>query len=271
MPELPEVETTCAGIRPHLQGQILKHFIVRETRLRWPVEVVHAKKFENQILQTVERRAKYILLKFDVGILVIHLGMSGSLRVLDEKLAPEKHDHVDIVFENNKTLRYHDPRRFGAIVWIEGDLDQHKLFSRLGPEPLTEDFSAEYLFKKSRGRKLSIKQFVMDAHVVVGVGNIYANEALFSAGIHPEREAGRISNKRYQVLVSEIKLVLGRAIAQGGTTLKDFQNPEGKPGYFAQSLNVYGRKGEPCVNCGRKLDELRLNNRSTVLCRACQK
>ena len=270
MPELPEVETTCAGIRPHLLNAKVSSVVVREFRLRWPIDKHIHKKIHEKVLISVERRAKYILLNFTDGMLVIHLGMSGSLRVLNSKLSPKKHDHVDIIFNNRKILRYHDPRRFGAILWIEGGLEKHKLFVKLGPEPLSLDFNADYLFTRSRKRKVTIKQFIMDAHVVVGVGNIYANEALFGAGIHPCREAGSVSKKRYQILVEQIKEVLAKAIQQGGTTLKDFQGPDGKPGYFVQELQVYGRLGEPCLSCGRKLEEVRLNNRSTIFCRKCQ-
>jgi formamidopyrimidine-DNA glycosylase len=271
MPELPEVETTCAGIRPHLLNAKVSSIAVREFRLRWPIDKNIHKKLCEKVLMSVERRAKYILLTFPDGILVIHLGMSGSLRVLNKEISPKKHDHFDIFFSNKKILRYHDPRRFGAMLWIEGALNEHKLFAKLGLEPLLADFNGEYLFERSRKRKVTIKQFIMDAHVVVGVGNIYANEAMFVAGIHPCREAGSVSKKRYQVLADEIKKVLVKAIQQGGTTLKDFQGPDGKPGYFVQKLQVYGRLGQPCFKCGRELEEVRLNNRSTIFCRKCQK
>lgn len=271
MPELPEVETTCAGIRPHLLHATVSKVIVRETRLRWPVDNQLHKKISGQNLNAVTRRAKYILLHFDKGILVIHLGMSGSLRVLDQQIAHQKHDHVDIIFNQQKTLRYHDPRRFGAVLWIEEALSEHKLFNKLGPEPLSSDFNKDYLFLKSRGRTLAVKQFIMDAQIVVGVGNIYANEALFAAGIHPNRESGSLTKKQYSRLVDEIQKVLTLAIKQGGTTLKDFQNAEGKPGYFSQALKVYGRKDLPCVVCQQLLKEIRQNKRSSVFCGKCQK
>jgi formamidopyrimidine-DNA glycosylase len=277
MPELPEVETTCAGIRPHLLNSRISNLVVRETRLRWPVDKDLKKIIEKKKLFAVTRRAKYILLHLEKnksqekGILVIHLGMSGSLRILDRESEHRKHDHIDINFNNGKLLRFHDPRRFGAVIWIQDDLDQHKLFKHLGPEPLSEQFSGDYLYLKSRKRKLSVKQFIMDAQVVVGVGNIYANEALFASGIHPNRDAGSLSKKSANDLVDEIKQILSLAITRGGTTLKDFENPEGNPGYFSQNLKVYGRKGAPCPKCQNNLKEIRLNNRTTVFCPKCQK
>lgn len=271
MPELPEVETTCAGIRPHLQGQVLERVEIRERRLRWPIEIGLEEKLAEQKLQSVERRAKYILLRLETGTLVFHLGMSGSLRILMQPFEAQKHEHVDCVFSNGKILRFCDPRRFGALIWIEQELDSHKLFLHLGPEPLQASFNGDYLYQLSRKRKQAIKQLIMNAEVVVGVGNIYANEALFAAGIYPARPAGSLSKKRMYRLVDEIQAVLHNAIVQGGTTLKDFEGPDGKPGYFAQKLRVYGRKGQACVQCNRPLKELRMNNRSTVFCSNCQK
>jgi len=271
MPELPEVETTCVGIRPYLLEQQALKFVVRESRLRWPVEKKDSKNFLGQTLRSVTRRAKYILLNFDTGTLVIHLGMSGSLSVTTPTTQIKKHDHVDLVFSDSVILRYHDPRRFGSILWVSDNLNAHRLFAHLGPEPLSDGFDGEYLFQRSRKRKLSIKQFIMDAGVVVGVGNIYANEALFNSGIHPTREAGSLSRKKLALLAEQIQKVLSNAIKQGGTTLRDYQDPSGKLGYFVQSLRVYGRKGEPCVSCGRQLQEVRLNNRSTVFCSRCQR
>ncbi len=271
MPELPEVETTCAGIRPHLLGHKVKECQVRESRLRWPVSRGLFKHLNDQKLNAVERRAKYILLKFESGTLIIHLGMSGSLRVLPHDEKPQKHDHIDWVFSNKQLLRFNDPRRFGAVLWHQGPVGEHKLLAHLGPEPLSDDFHGEHLFLKSRKKATSVKQFIMDGQIVVGVGNIYANEALFAAGIDPRRKAGSVSRVRYQRLSEEIKSVLAKAIKQGGTTLKDFQDPEGKPGYFVQELKVYGRKGEPCLVCERRLKEVRMNSRSTVFCTNCQK
>lgn len=271
MPELPEVETTCAGIRPHLVNQSISNIVVREHRLRWPVDKNLNKKLRGQTLLSVTRRAKYILLNFEKGVLVIHLGMSGSLRVLDINTQHKKHDHVDIMFNNKQLLRYHDPRRFGSVLWITDLLSEHKLFQHLGPEPLSAEFDENYLFAKSRKRVVSVKQLIMDAGIVVGVGNIYANEALFAAGLHPNRESGSLSKKNYARLVGEIKKILQLAIQQGGTTLKDFQNAEGKPGYFSLELKVYGRKGLPCLVCQQMLLEIRQNNRSSVFCSKCQK
>ena len=203
------------------------------------------------------------------GAIMVHLGMSGSLRIVDASLAPRTHDHVDFVFDGGKSLRFHDPRRFGSIFWVEGD--DHPLLTSLGPEPLSGAFSGEYLYGLSRKRKTGVKQFIMNGHVVVGVGNIYANEALFIAGIRPDRQAGRISLSRYRALAGAIKAVLAKAIESGGTTLRDFVNESGNPGYFKQSLNVYGRGGEACRGCGRPLREVRMGQRTTVFCPACQR
>ncbi len=271
MPELPEVETSCRGIRPHISGQKVDRLLIRENRLRWPIDKKLPGILSQQKLHQVDRRSKYILLRFDNGVLAIHLGMSGSLRILNRDSPPGKHDHVDLLFSNGILLRYHDPRRFGAWVWIEGDLVRHKLFEHLGPEPLSGEFDGVYLFQRSRKRKVAIKQLIMNAEFVVGVGNIYANEALFAAGIHPEREAGKVSRQKCDILVKEIKRILESAINQGGTTLKDFQNPAGNPGYFVQKLQVYGKKGELCPVCNQTLKEVRINNRSTVFCSKCQK
>jgi formamidopyrimidine-DNA glycosylase len=271
MPELPEVETTCRGISPHIKGQPVSKVIVRDARLRWPVDPELNKRIAKKTIKDIQRRAKYLLLCFSDGILVIHLGMSGSLRVLKKAEQPQKHDHVDLVFKNGKVLRFRDPRRFGAVLWLEGELDEHKLFKHLGPEPLSNEFSDEYLFRRSRGRQQSIKQFIMSAETVVGVGNIYANEALFAAGIHPERKAGSLSKKRLGLLVETIKEVLSEAIKQGGSSLKDFEKPDGQSGYFVQYLQVYGKKGQPCPQCERPLEESRLGKRSTVFCRKCQR
>ena len=211
-----------------------------------------------------------MLIESKHGTAILHLGMSGNLRVVDNTEPLKKHDHVEIILASGKSLRLNDPRRFGAFLW-QGTGEDHSVFEKLGPEPLTELFTAEYLFEKSRGKKQPIKQFVMDNHVVVGVGNIYANESLFKAGIHPKKEAGKISLKRYQLLTPIIKETLSAAIKQGGTTLKDFAQSDGKPGYFAQELLVYGRKGEPCVSCETPLKEIRLGQRSTVYCSKCQR
>jgi len=270
MPELPEVETSRRGIAPLLEGHIVSDVVVRQRQLRWPVPRGLKKRLAGRELMLVERRAKYLLLRFSSGTLIIHLGMSGSLRVLPADTPADTHDHVDIVF-GPLCLRLRDPRRFGAVLWQSGPPEQHELLRRLGPEPLSDDFDTDHLAAAARGRRLPIKQLIMDGKVVVGVGNIYANEALFQAGIHPLRAAGRIGYQRLARLVDAIKQVLAAAIEQGGTTLRDFQREDGRPGYFAQELQVYGRGGEPCPACGRPLKEVRLGQRSTVYCGHCQR
>ena len=270
MPELPEVETTRKGIMPYIDQKIVSKIIVRQSKLRWPIpEEIH--EMEGKLIQSVTRRGKYILLETSVGTVLIHLGMSGSLRVLDEGTEYEKHDHVDIVFDNKKLIRLRDPRRFGAVLWTTKNPLKHKLIRSLGPEPLGEDFNVDYLFQLSRGRKVSIKQFIMNSHIVVGVGNIYACESLFKAGISPKAVAGKVSKKRYTKLVEVIKEVLACAIEQGGTTLKDFVQVEGSPGYFQQQLNVYGRASEACLICASTIKQIKQGQRSTFYCSSCQK
>jgi len=269
MPELPEVETTRRGIEPHIVGKRVKALHVRQPRLRWPVPpAIH--EAEGRKLQAVQRRGKYLLLRFSNGTIIAHLGMSGSMRIAARGEPPLFHDHVDLECSDGTLLRYCDPRRFGAWLWTRDDPMQHELIVRLGPEPLTEAFNVDYLVARAKGRKSSVKTFIMDSHVVVGVGNIYANEALFMAGIHPKRPAGRISRVRYARLVSAIKAVLAASIDMGGTTLRDFVGGDGKPGYFKQTLRVYGRAGQPCVGCKGPLTEIRLGQRSTVFCKLCQ-
>lgn len=272
MPELPEVETTRRGVSPHVVGSRIKKVIIRECRLRWPVPSGLEELLEGSLLQTLERRAKYLLFSFDHGTLIIHLGMSGNLRVIKPDQPPVKHDHADFVFTNGQILRFTDPRKFGAILWADNatPLHKHKLLGHLGPEPLTDQFDGNHLFEWSRKRIIPIKQFIMDNQVVVGVGNIYANEALFKAGIKPDRKAGSISRQRYIRLAETIKDVLAAAIEQGGTTLKDFVGGDGKPGYFKQELSVYGRGGEACLTCGKTLVEIKLGQRATVYCQRCQ-
>ncbi|WP_426415461.1 bifunctional DNA-formamidopyrimidine glycosylase/DNA-(apurinic or apyrimidinic site) lyase [Aestuariirhabdus sp. LZHN29] len=271
MPELPEVETTRRGIAPYVEGVGIAAFEVREARLRWPVDPLIASRIEGRVVERVARRGKYLLLQFASGTLLIHLGMSGSLRVLTAHTPAGKHDHVDICLADGHRIRYTDPRRFGAMVWSDHPVNGHKLLASLGPEPLTSEFDGGYLFERSRGRRTPIKSFIMDSRVVVGVGNIYANEALFMAGIDPRRGAGRISRRRILLLVTAIREVLAAAIEQGGTTLKDFVGGDGKPGYFSQQLHVYGRGGQPCTGCNRELKEVQLAQRSTVYCRYCQR
>lgn len=270
MPELPEVETTLRGVAPHIVGHAVVALKVREPRLRWPVPPELERNLKGQTLRHAARRGKYLLLEFARGTVLIHLGMSGSLRIVPVGTAAATHDHVDIQF-GDKLLRYHDPRRFGSILWQLGDAHCHALLAQLGPEPLSEAFSGEYLFTRTRKRTQNIKQFLMDSKVVVGVGNIYANEALFMAGIKPIRKAGSVTRRECDELVARVKFVLARSIEQGGTTLRDFVGGDGKPGYFKQQLLVYGRGGEPCVQCQKPLKEVRLGQRTTVYCTACQR
>jgi len=270
MPELPEVETTRRGIRPHLIGQTIRTAVVREPRLRWPVPADLPEALARLAIRAVERRGKYILIGTDCGTLIVHLGMSGSLRIIAPDSAPRKHDHLDLILANGICLRFHDPRRFGCVVWTEGDPFLHPLLAELGPEPLGEHFDAPYLHGKARGRSTAVKSFIMDSRIVVGVGNIYANEALFRAGIDPRRQAGRIALTRYEKLAVSIRAVLSEAIEQGGTTLRDFVNENGNPGYFQQTLRVYGRTGLPCRRCGEPVRTQRLGQRSTYWCPSCQ-
>ena len=271
MPELPEVETTRRGIEPHIENNKVSKVILRRKTLRWPITPALSKDLPGETIQSVSRRGKYLLLATQKGCLLIHLGMSGSLRIVESSRAAAKHDHVDVVFANNKVLRYTDPRRFGCILWETEPIEAHPLLASLGPEPLEDNFHTDYLFKKSRRRNIAVKTFIMDSKVVVGVGNIYANESLFLAGISPKRSAGKISKPRYEKLVECIQQVLQQAIDVGGTTLKDFTGSDGEPGYFAQSLHVYGRGGEPCHGCNSTLKEIRQGQRSTVYCSQCQK
>ncbi|MGL9750990.1 MAG: bifunctional DNA-formamidopyrimidine glycosylase/DNA-(apurinic or apyrimidinic site) lyase [Symbiopectobacterium sp.] len=269
MPELPEVETSRRGISPYLVGHTILHVYVRNPRLRWPVssEILA---LSDQPILSIARRAKYLLFALPGGWIIVHLGMSGSLRILPEYLPPDKHDHVDMVMDNGHVLRYTDPRRFGAWLWTT-DLETSSVLAHFGPEPLSEAFSPDYLYQRSRGKHTTIKQWVMDNKVVVGVGNIYANESLFMAGIHPDRAAGSLSESESARFVQLIKQVLQRSIEQGSTTLRDFLQKDGKPGYFAQELQVYGRAGELCRVCGTPLLTKKHGQRSTFYCRFCQK
>lgn len=269
MPELPEVETTRRGIAPYVAGRVLTSVTVREPRLRWPVDARVAALRDRPILD-LQRRAKYLLLGLDGLQLGIHLGMSGSLRVVDASTPLRKHDHVDLGLDSGRVLRFNDPRRFGAVLYLPGG-QTHPLLANLGPEPLDNEFSGDGLHARSRGRRIPVKSFIMDNATVVGVGNIYAQESLFLAGIHPSRAAGRISLKRYQVLAQAIRSVLAQAIEAGGTTLRDFTRADGQPGYFAQQLRVYGRAGLPCPQCGGILGAGRHGQRSTVYCPVCQR
>ena len=270
MPELPEVETTRRGVSPHVLDREIVRVIVRESRLRWPVPEELAERLRGRRFNAVVRRAKYLLFQCEGGVLLVHLGMSGSLRLTPADEPPGKHAHVDIVFDSGKALRFTDPRKFGSMLWQPSGAGEHPLLRGLGPEPLGDDFNGALLYRKSRGRKTAVKNLIMDSRIVVGVGNIYACEALFLAGIHPSRACGRISEQRYEKLAEKIRAVLGNAICAGGTTLRDFSGGDGRPGYFRQELNVYGRGGESCVRCSASLREIRLGQRSTVFCPACQ-
>lgn len=271
MPELPEVETTLRGLAPHLTGQTVADVVIRHPQLRWPVPQNLDRLLSGQTIRRLRRRAKYLLIEFDHGTLILHLGMSGSLRILPARTPPEKHDHFDLVLSGRKLMRLRDPRRFGAVLWHEGEIAGHPLIAGLGPEPLEKDFDGEHLYRATRNKTAAIKHVVMDNRVVVGVGNIYANEALFRAGIRPQLAAGRLSRERCTRLVKEIRATLSEAIAQGGSTLRDFVNSDGRPGYFQQHYWVYGRAGEPCRRCGTPVRQVRQGQRSSFYCPHCQK
>jgi len=269
MPELPEVETIKCGITPHLIKQTIQHVIVRQRQLRWPIAADLHRTIAGQTIQAITRRSKYLIVKLSKDYLIIHLGMSGRLQIVPTHTPYQKHDHVDFKFANH-CLRYHDPRRFGAIVWTDHDPKQHPLLSTLGVEPLTDAFNADYLYTHAQRSKSPIKNLLMNAKIVVGIGNIYAAESLFLSNIHPLCSSKQLSHTQCQQLVSAAKQTLLAAIAAGGTTLKDFYNGEGKPGYFQQALQVYGRDGQACVRCKSRLEKLILQQRSTVYCPSCQ-
>jgi formamidopyrimidine-DNA glycosylase len=269
MPELPEVETTRRGIEPHLTGRTIERLVCRVPRLRWPLPG-EAVSLAGQQVVAVERRAKYLLLRCGDGTLILHLGMSGHLHLVVAGTPPQLHDHVDLVFTDGTALRFNDSRRFGALLWTPDDPHLHPLLVELGPEPFAAVMDGDYLHRRSRGCQGAIKPFIMDQQVVVGVGNIYASEALFRAGIDPRRAAGSISRARYERLAEAIREVLTEAIAAGGTTIRDFTDAGGKPGYFRLQLKVYGREGEACPACGRPIVQERLGGRSTYFCRKCQ-
>ena len=271
MPELPEVETTRRGVLPVLGGRRVTAVHVHDRRLRQPVTHGLAGILVGQRLCDVLRRAKYLLFCFERGTLLVHLGMSGSLRVVPRSAPRLPHDHVEIEFGAARVLRLRDPRRFGLVLWTVEDPTSHTLLSKLGPEPFDDAFSGHYLFERSRGRTLAVKNFVMDAHIVVGVGNIYASEALFRAAIHPARAAGRVSRARYDALAVQAVAVLREAIEAGGTTLRDFMRTDGEPGYFSQNLKVYGRAGEACVVCDGAITVKVIGQRSSYFCGICQR
>ncbi len=269
MPELPEVETTRRGLLP-LLGQTVRSVTLRNPALRWPVPAELPACLAGQRLQALERRAKYILARFECGTLLLHLGMSGRLCLLERAEPPDRHDHLDLVFSGGAVLRLRDPRRFGAVLWLQGDPQQHPLLRDLGPEPLGKGFDGALLYRASRGRSAAIKTFIMDSRVVVGVGNIYAAEALFRARIHPGIAAGRLGAARCARLAQEIRATLNDALAAGGSSLRDFFGADGNPGYFQQQYFVYGRAGEPCRVCGSTIRNMRLGQRSTFYCPRCQ-
>jgi formamidopyrimidine-DNA glycosylase len=271
MPELPEVETSRRGLEPHVLGRRIRRLEVREPRLRWPIAPDTALRVDGQRVLALRRRGKYLLFELEQGALLLHLGMSGSLRVLPSQQPPRLHDHVDLHLDDGHCVRFRDPRRFGTLQWTPSPVETHPLLSALGPEPLEPGFDGAYLFERSRGRRAPIKTFIMDSHVVVGVGNIYASESLHLACIHPRRAAGRIGAERYQRLAEAIRHVLADAIAQGGTSLRDFVQEDGNPGYFAQSLRVYGRTDQPCPSCAGPIRQRRIGQRSSFYCPACQR
>ncbi|MEP7042779.1 MAG: bifunctional DNA-formamidopyrimidine glycosylase/DNA-(apurinic or apyrimidinic site) lyase [Dokdonella sp.] len=270
MPELPEVETTRRGLAPHLLGRTIVGLDIRQPRLRWPIPEALREGLVGQRIVDVERRAKYLLVHVEPGSALLHLGMSGSLRVLPADTPIGAHDHVDWHLDSGRVLRFTDPRRFGSQLWQpRGEV--HSLLARLGPEPLSDAFDGDTLWLSSRGRSAAVKLFLMDQAIVVGVGNIYASEALFAAGIHPKRAAGAVSRARYARLAGEVKRILNYAITRGGTTLRDFISPDGAPGYFEQELFVYGRAGQPCKVCGTPIKAMVLGQRSTFFCPHCQR
>ncbi len=270
MPELPEVETTRQGLSPHISGARITSLIVRDPRLRWPVDKHLPEILTGRRLDTIGRRAKYLIFEFETGALLIHLGMSGHLRLVDPTHPPRRHDHLDFGFDNGLLMRFHDPRRFGSVLFTRQHPLEHPLLRSLGPEPLEDHFTGHDLYSCSKGRRLAVKAFVMDARIVAGVGNIYASEALFLAGIHPARAAGRISLQRYQRLAACIRKVLSAAVRQGGTSLRDFVNGHGEPGYFSQHLNVYAREGKACKFCARTIKQLVIGQRASYYCTHCQ-
>lgn len=271
MPELPEVETTRAGIEPYVAGRCVRRVDVRQPSLRWPVSEALSRDLPGQRLHAVARRAKYLLFVADRGHVCLHLGMSGRLRVVPTGTPLVAHDHVDIVLDDDRVVRFNDARRFGSVFWLTGDPEAFSLLSRLGPEPLSRAFDGAWLKTRATGRRMAVKAFIMDAAVVVGVGNIYASEALHRARIHPRRPAGRISRARYDVLAEAIRDVLAEAIAVGGTTLRDYIGVDGDTGYFQQALAAYGRSGAPCPRgCGPIRREI-IAQRATFFCPVCQR
>ena len=270
MPELPEVETSRRGLAPWMEGRQIQSVVIRDRRLRWPVPDGIENILCGQTIHSLRRRAKYLFFDTEAGTAMLHLGMSGSVRIIDHEEPAAKHDHIDIQLTDGKAMRFRDPRRFGCFLWSENVAD-HPLIRNLGPEPLGEQFDGDYLWRTARGRRVAIKQFIMNAAVVVGIGNIYASESLFEAGIHPKRRCDRISKMRMLLLADAIRNILDRAIKAGGTTLQDFHGSDGEPGYFQQCLDVYGRGGEACHRCNTEIRVAVLGQRSTFYCTNCQR
>lgn len=270
MPELPEVETSRRGIAPHILGKTFKDVVVRQPQLRWPVPVELADRVRGSSLDHLDRRGKYLLLATANGTAILHLGMSGNLRICSADQPVLKHDHVDFLFTDGTLMRFNDQRRFGAVLWTNQPAEQHPLLAELGPEPLSNAFNARYLLERCRNRRTPIKSLIMDSHIVVGVGNIYASESLFMAGLHPNRPASTLDLICCEQLCAAIKAVLQWAIDQGGTTLRDFVNAQGKPGYFQQSLSVYGRAGLACLKCAEPIQQLKIGQRASYFCQTCQ-
>jgi formamidopyrimidine-DNA glycosylase len=271
MPELPEVETTRRGLEPHLTGQTILRLTVHDHRLRWPVDARLPQTLAGQHVLSVERRAKYLLLRLTHGTVLWHLGMSGSLRIVPSDLPVDPHDHIDLTLTSGHTVRFNDPRRFGSLIYVTGDPQAHPLLAKLAPEPFDRAFDAQYLWRISRRRRVSVKQLIMNGQLVTGVGNIYASEVLFQAGIRPRRQGRSLKRDETARLVTAIRKVLKQAIRVGGTTLRDYVNPQGNPGYFRQKLFVYERADEPCRNCGTPIRSFTQGQRSTYYCPTCQR
>ncbi len=271
MPELPEVETIRRFLEPRVVGAGVVEVVVRNGRLRFPVPRDLGHRLRRNRIRGLRRRAKYLLIDFNGGACIVHLGMSGHLLFCSADEPAARHDHLDLILDNAHLLRFRDPRRFGCVLWAPGDPLCHSLLAALGPEPFSSPFSGDHLYQRSRGRRTSVKAFIMDGRTVAGVGNIYANEALFAAGIDPRRAAGRISRQRYRHLAAAVRTILRRAIAAGGTTIRDYTDAAGDPGYFQRSLAVYGKAGQPCPRCGAIIASLRIAQRATYLCRTCQR
>ncbi|RPI46394.1 MAG: bifunctional DNA-formamidopyrimidine glycosylase/DNA-(apurinic or apyrimidinic site) lyase [Betaproteobacteria bacterium] len=271
MPELPEVETTRRGLAPHLVGRRIDEVVIRNARLRWPIAADFRTALKGQRIRDLRRRAKYLIMDLDQGAVIVHLGMSGALSLVAAGVPAAKHDHVDVVIEDGRVLRLTDPRRFGSVHYVHEDPDRHALLASLGPEPLSLEFNGRGMYALTRGRRASVKETLMNARVVAGVGNIYANEALFRARIHPRAPAGRISLRRYEALVTAVRETLADAIRAGGSSLRDWHHADGSLGYFQQQYFVYDRRGEPCRRCGASILELRLGQRATYFCPRCQR